>query len=73
MAREKSDHFHGVPVVPAVPTAMARSLGCFVSIKRSRINTAMARCVRFSSLANFFATSRFKSQSGFLGAKFTRS
>lgn len=53
-------------------TAAAKS-SCFVSIRRSRIRTAMALWVRFSSLASFLATSRFKSQSGFLGAKFTKS
>lgn len=53
-------------------TAATRS-SCFVSISRSRMRTAMALWVRLSSLASFLATSRFRSQSGFLGARLTRS
>jgi len=33
----------------------------------------MARVVRFSKRFNFFSTSRFKSQSGFLGANDNKS
>ena len=53
---------------PAV-TALAKSS----SFSRSRISSAMAFCVRRSSLSSFGATSRFKSQSGFRGARLTKS
>lgn len=47
---------------------------CFSSLRRrSRVNSPIARAVRFSSRFNFFSTSLFKSQSGFLGANDIRS
>ncbi len=44
----------------------------FARMGNLRIISAMARCVRRSSFFSFFSTPRFKSQSGFRGARLKR-
>lgn len=62
--------FSWLKVAAPTATLVAKSISPDSFFNLSLINSAIALCVRLSNFSNFLATSRFKSQSGFLGAKF---
>lgn len=72
---EKKKNYSSSPVAwSSAPIATLVAKSRFSSFfNRSRINSAIALCVRLSRRSSFLAASRFKSQSGFLGARFETS